>query len=149
MLSLHHSLNRLDRQQLDFGPDVEIISTQEVSSWIRRASCLITDFSSVSFDFWYMRKPVVYWVPDRFDETLTVPDRDKVGMACRFLATFVNEVRSADAAVDLVVQYAGKGFKLEADVEEKIKPFFSEGGGFRKRVYEAIERITSEKDVQE
>ena len=147
VLSLHHSLSRIDRRKLDFGPDIEIISTQDVSSWIRRASCLITDFSSVSFDFWYMRKPVVYWVPDRFDETLTVPDRDKVGMACRFLATFVNEVGSADAAVDLTVRYAGRGFKLEADVEEKIKPFFSEGGGFRKRVYEAIERITSEKDV--
>ena len=148
VLSLHHSLNRLDRQQLDFGPNVETVSTQEVSAWIRKAACLITDFSSVSFDFWYMRKPVVYWVPDRFDETLTVPDRDKVGMACRFLATFVNEVRSADEAVDLAVRYAGRDFRLEPEVVEKIRPFFSEGTGFRKRVYEAVEGITTERDNQ-
>ena len=148
VLSLHHSLSRLDRSKIDFGSGVEIISTQEVSSWIRRASCLITDFSSVSFDFWYMRKPVVYWIPDRFDETLTVPDRDKVGIACRFLATFVNEVRSADEAIDLAARYADRGFKLEPDVLKKIEPFFSNGRDFRKRVYEAIEHITMEKDNQ-
>lgn len=142
VLSLHHSLRSIDRDGLDFGPDVEIVSPQEVSHWIRRASCLITDFSSVSFDFWYMRKPVVYWIPDKFDETLTVPDRDKVGLASRFLATFVNQVRTADEAVGAAVRYAERGFALESEVEGKIRPFFTEGGCFRRRVYEAIEDMT-------
>ena len=143
-LSIHHSLRKLDGGKLDFGPDVEIVSTQSVSSWIQRASCLITDFSSVSFDFWRMKKPVVYWIPDKYDTCLTAPDQEKVGEACRFLARFVNQVHSAQEAIGMVCRYSKANFALEDDVKRCVRPFFSGYGDCRKRVYEAIERIASE-----
>lgn len=140
-LALHHALRSLDMSALDFGQNVEIVEPQTVSYWIRHSAMLLTDFSSVSFDFLYLQKPVVYWIPDRYDGELSAPDREKVMVADGFLKSFIGQAHSADEAVNRVVDYARGGFSLSAEDRAKIAPFFSDGGEFRRRITEAIDSI--------
>ena len=111
-----------------------------VSHWIRHASALLTDFSSVMFDFLYLKKPVVCWIPDRFDLTLSPADREKVMAADRFLGEFVGSARSAGEAVDRLVALAADGYALSPEQVKAIEPFFSSGGEFRRRICEAVEK---------
>lgn len=140
-IALHHALREIDRGALDFGPDVEVVSAQTVSYWIRHASCLLTDFSSVSFDFLYLKKPVVYWIPDRYDQLLSPADREKVMVADGFLKKFLGLAHSADEAIDRLVAIAANGYALSPEQLKVIEPFFSSGGEFRRRIYEAVEKM--------
>ena len=67
----HHSMyEHLQNWPITSG--VNVIPQDKISYWIRHAQALITDFSSVSFDFLFQHKPVIYWIPD---EEIRNPDR--------------------------------------------------------------------------
>lgn len=146
-VALHHALREIDRTSMDFGPDVEIVPAQSVSHWIRHAACLLTDFSSVSFDFLYLKKPVVYWIPDRYDQDLSPADREKVMVADGFLKKFIGLAHSADEAIDRIVSFASNGYALSPEQSKRIEPFFSSGGEFCRRIYEAVEK-TSHREIE-
>lgn len=141
VVCMHHSLQKIGETEGLFGPSVEMADTDAVSYWIRHASCLLTDFSSVSFDFWYLGKPVVYWIPDRFDEILTFPDRDKIKIGDHFLKGFVNQVHGVEAALEKIVEYANRGFAAEAEAKIARERYLGEPGDHRRRLYEAIESV--------
>jgi CDP-glycerol glycerophosphotransferase (TagB/SpsB family) len=71
--SYHYLLNyRLSSKYL-LGKNkyIKIIEQNDISDIISKANLLITDFSSIIFDFIYRRKPFIMYIPDSNDPDLS------------------------------------------------------------------------------
>ena len=137
----HHLVSQL--KNLRFGLDVEIAQADEVSYWIRHADCCVTDYSSVSFDFVFLHKPTIYWIPDRNDPILEATDREEQQFARRQTDGFYNSVDSADNVVDMIEYYADRDFVLEPEKCAIGDTFFAYKTGICGRLHEELEKIAA------
>lgn len=103
-----------------------------------RGSVLVTDYSSVAFDFAYLRKPVVYAQGDReeffrshlYSEGYFSYDRDGFGPV----------VKSVPELVDALVSLLTSSAEMEAEYRDRADRFFAfSGGGNCDRLRRAIE----------
>ena len=104
-------------------PNIKILNFQEadLQTLIIESKLLITDFSSLAFDFGYMRKPVIYYQYDEeeyfkhhyikgyFDYR-----RDGFGPVCTYLKTLEESLRN----------YLGNSFLVENKFLTNAKKFF-------------------------
>lgn len=97
----------------------------------------ITDISSFYFDFLYLERPVMYFVPDRikFDaglndyRELDIPFEDGFGPYCE----------TANEAIDILEQFLNGTLKEEKKYKEKMHDlFFYYDNRQRDRLYEAL-----------
>ena len=133
----HHLVSQLTN--LRFGVDVEIAHADAVSYWIRHADCCVTDYSSVSFDFVFLHKPTIYWLPDRDDPILAATDREEQLFARRQASSFYNSVETADEVVDLITYYADRDFVLEPEKCSVGDTFFACKTNVCRRLYKELE----------
>lgn len=100
-------------------------------------SIMITDYSSVSFDFAYLYKPVLYYqyASDyHFDLEDSYYDYETMG--------FGEVVRTEDELVDLIIEYMENNCRLKDKYNERIKEFFLfTDKNNRERVYNEIKNI--------
>lgn len=83
---------------------------------------LITDYSSVSYDFAYLKKPVIYYQNDRkeffkeqiYEEGYFDYDRDSLGPIC----TNINDL------IDKTIEYIKNDCKCESKYESRINMFY-------------------------
>ena len=100
-------------------------------------SLLITDYSSVAFDFAYLYKPVIYYHYSddyHFDAEHSFFDYKTMG-----LGEIAND---EDYLIDLIVEYMENDCKIKEEYYNRIKDFylFTDKNNC-KRVYEAIKKI--------
>ena len=100
-------------------------------------SIMITDYSSVSFDFAYLYKPVLYYqyASDyHFDLEDSYYDYETMG--------FGEVVRTEDELVDLIIEYMENNCRLKDKYNERVKEFFLfTDKNNRERVYNEIKNI--------
>ena len=95
---------------------------------------MITDYSSIAFDFAYLKKPLIYYQTKKFDEfhyDLGYFDYDTMG--------FGEVISNEEDLVDKVIYYMKNGAVLEDEYKRRSDNFFK----FRdknnsKRVYDWI-----------
>ncbi len=113
-----------------FKPSSDIAISEyphDYREFFRSGSVLVTDYSSVAFDFAYLRKPVVYVQGDReeffaahlYSEGYFSYDRDGFGPV----------VESVESLVDELVQLFGRSSVLEPSYRERVERFFAYDGG--------------------
>ncbi|GEM_PF-956149 len=139
VFSVHHAMKRtlnddipIDRQA------ITIIDSLEVSSYIRKARCLVTDLSSVAFDFIYQNKPVVFWLPDADDYELSFVSRDKLKSAQEGLACLMGYTCDLEEVFRQIERYSQNGFKTDEDVRKISERFFPHKGVACKCLYEGL-----------
>ena len=97
------------------------------------SSLMITDYSSVAFDFAYLKKPVVYYQYGgdyHFDPESAIAT-DEVD--------FGEIIDNEDALVDKIISYLDNDCKMEKEYLEKVNKFFKYNDkNNSKRVYEWI-----------
>ena len=100
-------------------------------------SILITDYSSVAFDFAYLYKPVIYYHYGddyHFDAEHSFFDYETMGLG---------EIsRDEDSLVDLIIEYMENDCKIKEEYKNRIRDFylFTDKNNC-KRVYDAIKEI--------
>ena len=142
VLAPHHHLADKVRD-LNFDSSVEIVDTNMVSYWIRHAKMLVTDLSSVSIDFLFQEKPVVYWMLDHDDLLLDQSVHDdggKVHSALGELKSVFNQVFRESEVVRLIEDYAKNDFKLEDEKRVVARSFFATKDRISENLYRAIEQ---------
>lgn len=142
VMALHHSLLS-SVPNLQTHPNVVIAGQNDIKYWITHADGFLTDFSSVIFDFLFIDKPVILWIPDLFDKTLDPNDvgyGNKVLSAIERRKEFFNTVDTLDEAMQMVEHYATNGFVLEAQKQQAAQQWFAHRSDFSQKVYEAIEQ---------
>ncbi|MBD8930513.1 MAG: hypothetical protein EGQ78_09110 [Clostridiales bacterium] len=139
---LHHEMQPyIDYFQICGNEHITICSENDydVQYLLKSAALLITDYSSVAFDFAYMKKPIIYY---QFDESLYYKkhyergyfDYDKMGFGKK-----VNDVSDLLFEIKKIIN---NGF----DVDEKYLKHIDEFFVYRdnkncERVYKCIEKI--------
>ncbi|MDY4186441.1 MAG: CDP-glycerol glycerophosphotransferase family protein [Candidatus Borkfalkiaceae bacterium] len=93
----------------------------DVQSLIKESSIMITDYSSVSFDFSYMRKPMIYFQFDKYDfynkhYGKGYFDDDTMG--------FGDICESVDEVIKSIEKIKDNDFCLEQKYRERINEFF-------------------------
>ena len=100
-------------------------------------SLLITDYSSVAFDFAYLRKPVLYYQYSRdyhFNINESYFDYDTMG--------FGEVCRIEDQLVDYIIEYMKNGCEMKEIYENRVKAYFLFNDKNNcMRVYNAIRRL--------
>lgn len=143
VMSLHHSLLRTI-SGVSFHPDITLVNSKDVRYWISHAHILLTDFSSVAFDFLFLNKPVVFWIPDLKDPTLDPKDLgygSKVLSAIERRKLFFNTVDTKDEALNLIEYYRNKNFILEPEKKTIANGWMERDKDFSRHVYEGIEAV--------
>lgn len=105
-------------------PNIEIVSRDEqydIQELLKSAALLITDYSSVHFDFAYMDKPVIYYQFDReefFERQYKKGDfdarTDGFGPVTETEAELLEHLRAAGAA----------GFRMTPEYHERMRAFY-------------------------
>ncbi|WP_144525972.1 CDP-glycerol glycerophosphotransferase family protein [Bacillus pumilus] len=132
---VHYQMQKyIDSFNVDH-PQIEILTKENavVSDLIKESSMLITDYSSVSADFFFMNKPVIFYQFDSYDNH----------------SVRVNEINAEDIGVVALeehlvvsntVEIVNRDYKNEYKYEENSKTFFKYKDGYNnKRIYEAIQ----------
>ena len=133
----HHHL-------LDLAPDVvkewpvELCEQKDISYWVKNASCLVTDHSSISWDFMLQKKPVIHFALDEQDLTLGENELSQLAFVSKQVKKFATPVTSIAQLRERLFTYADNGFKLSKEDEEQIDPLFPHREGFSQRVYEKL-----------
>ena len=140
VVSLHHQIaNRFPDFVL--SDEVETVASDRISYWIRHADACLTDYSSVSFDFAFLHKPTIYWIPDAEDVTLNALDRAEIDFAQRQAKEFYNVVDSEESTLRLIETYAQNGFVLEPEKCAIADTFFAHRTDICRHIYDSIEHL--------
>jgi CDP-glycerol glycerophosphotransferase (TagB/SpsB family) len=118
----------------DFGsgeivlPDyITNIPTTNLSDFIRRCDLLITDYSSVAFDFFFQDKPVIFYHLDQHDNMLCEKDKKEQLFVSSRDSSLFNICLEESEVLNLLKKYINN-FSLETEKLEKARSFFSNKG---------------------
>ncbi|MCM3115328.1 CDP-glycerol:glycerophosphate glycerophosphotransferase [Neobacillus sp. MER 74] len=130
------------RQQLkDYQIDDSIEVADMNSSYrdnFNQSSLLVTDFSSVAFDFAYLKKPVIYYQFGMNHLAEGYFDYQTMG--------FGDVLTESEQVADRIIQYMNQNCQMEAAFQERVNQFYSFTDQDNcKRVYEAIRQINQPK----
>ena len=137
----HHALVSLN--ELEFVSDLEnvqFIKSNEVSRCIRKCSALITDFSSVAFDFMFQNKPVIYYLLDKEDSRLSDLDRFDLECIANKKNNIPNMLFDEKSVVRKIKYYIDNDFVIESEVKEKYDKFFYTKNYIRAKLVEEIDK---------
>ena len=99
---------------------INYISQDEISNIICKASLLISDFSSIIFDFIYRRKPFIIYIPDANDSFIkNIYYRDYyqiIESLKNQTIYFENKYFEINSVVEKIIYYIKKDFNIEKDL---------------------------------
>lgn len=108
----------LFRDIQDENIEIASHSTHDVQTLLRQASLLVTDYSSVFYDFSYMKKPVLFYP---FDKKRYYTDHHSYsGAPYPFGEFYDNE----DSLVRAIRKYAERDFEISAKASKEVDDFF-------------------------
>lgn len=111
----------------------------DVQKLLMEANLLITDYSSVFFDFAYMEKPCIYYQFDKSDFYL---QHYKQGYFDYSKNGFGAVVKNIDELLEALEESIARDFSLEEKYVERVNGFFElHDTNNCKRIFEAIEAL--------
>ncbi len=143
----HHALLYIAHINFDLSKEknIQIIDTQNISQYIRKCSCLLTDFSSVSFDFMFQYKPVVFYILDKEDSSLPKFEREDLAKFDYKQYILPDVFFDEDAVVNRVIEYCENNFKIDERTREIYDSFFYTKENIREQLIEKLEEICPNK----
>lgn len=143
-LGLHHALiyNQPDKN-FDHFQNVELVPPNQVSSMVKKADLLVTDYSSICFDFMYQDVPVIFY---RFDADVTYSDeRDNkaIESAAQEDSILYNICSNLDEVVKKVLEYAESDFKAGEEIILKNKAIFWPRGNNCERLLKLVDEYAA------
>lgn len=117
---LEKNINETDELYIDLFdiPDEVNLSTEEsYQELFNKSSLLITDYSSVFFDFAYMKKPVIYYHPnDNYHYMNSYFDYETMG--------FGEIIKDENDLVNLIMEYMNNDCNMKKKYIERVENFF-------------------------
>ncbi len=144
----HHALKGL--QGIDFNVDLDNIiqvDSGNVSKYIRKCSCLITDTSSVAFDFMFQNKPVIFYLLDKGDENLEDIERDGFDYFYTSNKDVLPDIYLDEQdVIEKIKHYTENGFQLGESTKNIYSQYFYIKNNIRQNLTEQIDKICSSCD---
>ena len=107
---------------------------------MKQSNLMVTDYSSVQYDFAYMRKPVVYYHDPVLPYwRITNFDYEKIG--------FGDICTSAEELAEVLCSYIENDCKIKEEYKNRYESFFVQNDrNSGKRLYEAVKKLTEVKE---
>ena len=118
----------------DIPDNVYLAIDESYQELLNGSSVLITDYSSVFFDFAYLKKPVIYYHPnDDYHYEKSYFDYDTMG--------FGDITKSETELLDKLTYYIENGCQMEDEYKKRVDKFFTHiDKNNSKRVYDWIKK---------
>ncbi|MCW1359913.1 CDP-glycerol glycerophosphotransferase family protein [Campylobacter jejuni] len=117
------------------------INQSKLSEVKNKASLLITDYSSMAFDFMVKDKPVVFYRVDQDELCLDEESRRNSECAEKLNDQIYNIFYNKKDVVDKCIYYFNNNFTLEDEFKEKNSNFFAYRENFRENIYNAVKSL--------
>ena len=142
----HYALYKNVGTNIENG-SVQIVEPTSISKHIRTSDLLVTDYSSICFDFMYMNIPSIFYRFDFEAEYLNDVDASNHSSAKKFDDLVGNCVYSEEACVDTIIRYIESDFRLEYEVRRKYKQlFWKRGACNRQALLEKLSQLQQAKN---
>ena len=127
----HPELNKYIKS-IELGDYVTLSENESYQELFRDSSILITDFSSIYFDFAYLQKPIIYYQPnDDYHYEKGYFDYETMG--------FGKVITEHEVLLENLKKYLSNGCLMEEKYKKRVKSFFKYVDKNNcKRVYEWI-----------
>jgi CDP-glycerol glycerophosphotransferase (TagB/SpsB family) len=106
---------------------VKYIKETEISQSLSTANLIISDFSSIIFDFIYRRMPFIMYIPDAIDPEIKYLYEDKYYELINSLKNgtiiFENKFFELNNTIKKILYYIRKDFTLEPKIEKFYDSF--------------------------
>lgn len=124
---LHHMLE-IYKDKLNFGNNkIKFIKQDEIFRCIAKSSLLVTDFSSIIFEFIYLNKPFVMYIPDGNDNSINKFYKENYINLINALKNgtidFMNKYFDINQTVDKIIYYINNNYQLDEKLIEFYKTF--------------------------
>ena len=124
---LHHMLE-IYKDRINFGSTkIEFIKQSEIFQYISQSNLLITDFSSIIFEFIYLNKPFIMFIPDSEDPNINKYYSKEYFNLIKNLKDgsieFMNKYFCINQVVDKIIYYINNNFELENNLIDFYNSF--------------------------
>jgi len=113
----HHALNENTNIISNNYPNIRLIKQTHISYYLKESNLLITDFSSIVFDYIYQKKPFILYVPDSEDPNLKnlyiKPYYDIINGLKNGSIYFENKFFNLDKVITKIKYYINHNFQLD------------------------------------
>ncbi len=138
----HHALKNNSNINLEIShPNIEIADTKKISYYIKNSSMLLTDLSSVAFDFMFQEKPVIFYGLDRGDKGLEKYQYMDLELLKNRENIIPNIVFDENEVVERIKYYVKNNFTLNEGEKALYNKFFYKKENIREKLVSEIERI--------
>ena len=117
------------------------IKADNISQYIKKCSCLVTDFSSVSFDFMLQNKPVLYYIPDKNDINLPSQEKFNIEKIEEKRKNLYNLCNTEEELIEKLKYYINNDFQLEDNIKENYSSFFAVKNNCCEDLYQKLKKI--------
>lgn len=133
------------KEYFEKNENIIVEESASYSKLFAETDLLITDYSSVGFDFAYLRKPMIYYQND-IEEFFSGNHTTQKGYFDYEKNGFGEVEYSLEKLVDRIVEYLENGCKLKQKYRDRIDSFFAFNDKNNcQRVYERIIQMEGEK----
>ena len=122
-------------------PKIIIEKQESLSYYIEKCSLLITDFSSISFDFMFQKKPVLFYFID-VNEKFDFKEKSYMKIDENNSIYFENVFYEKIPLVNKVKYYINRKFNLDVGLSKKYKYLFYYKKGIINKVIKIINELT-------
>ena len=135
----HHELYKnknFDENQLKYA---KFYDNSYLTHYIEQCSLLVTDFSSISFDFMFQNKPVLFYLIDAND-TLDFPEKSYMKNRNDSIF-FGNGFTQENKVIEKINFYIKRKFDIGEKMKQNYNSVFFYKNNIRKRIVEIVNKI--------
>ena len=125
-LSLHHNLLN-KRNMIHKTRNVKYIEQEDILTCLKKCDLIISDFSSVIFDFMYRKKPIIIFIPDSEDKNLhELYDEDYLNIINSFKNNsieFENKFFKVKETIKKIEYYISNNFQIDTKLKILYEKF--------------------------
>ena len=147
---LHHMLS-LYKDRLNFkNRNIKFIEQNEIFQIIVKSNLLVTDFSSIIFEYIYQKKPYVMFIPDADDQNIEkIYNKEYYNLIMKFKEgsiSFMNEYLNINQVVNKIINYIDNNFKIEKNLSEFYNNFNFTCGNNTMKFINYLENLKNNND---
>jgi len=126
--------------------NIKYIKQEEIITCLMKCHLVISDFSSIIFDFMYRKKPIIIFIPDSDDKNINkLYNKEYLGIINSFKNNsieFENKFFKTLDVIKKIEYYILNDFQLDKKLINLYKKFNLEGKNNIKRFIEYLKRIS-------
>ena len=136
----HNDVRRGRKINKIIYPKIKLKEQKYLAYYIEQCSLFITDFSSISFDFMFQNKPVLFYHLDKKDK-IKFKEKSFMEIDNNNSIYFNNVFSNQEDLINKIKYYVNRNFSLEEGLKEKYKVMFYNKNNITQKILNIINNI--------